>query len=126
MTKFEALHQQFNDAFDRFEEVLKEEKNNFIRDSAIKRFEIVFDLSWKTIKALLEKRGVKCVSPRECFKEAYHQKLIEYDEIWVKMVSDRNYTVHIYKETLAEKIYRGLPETLTAFRKLKDSLTGIE
>mgnify|MGYP001575611545 FL=1 len=126
MTKSQALQQQFNDALKRFEEVLQEEKTDFIRDSAIKRFELVFDLAWKALKAFLEKRGVKCVSPRTCFREAYHQGLIEYDEIWMKMVDERNYTAHVYKEVLAERIYKELPEALSAFKKLAEALTKNE
>ncbi|MBI4692007.1 MAG: nucleotidyltransferase substrate binding protein [Candidatus Terrybacteria bacterium] len=78
MTKYEALFQEFNEALKRFEEVLQEEKTEFIRDSAIKRFELVFDLSWKTIKAWLEEKGVSCASPLNCFKEAYHQGIIDF------------------------------------------------
>ena len=126
MTKLQALLQQFTDALKRFEKVLQQEKTEFIRDSAIKRFEIVFDLSWKTVKAFLETRGTKCVSPRTCFREAYHQGLIEYDELWMKMVDDRNYTAHVYKEALAERIYAALPSTLGAFPKLADALKESE
>lgn len=122
MTKYEALLQQFNDALERFQEVLKEEKNEFIRDSAIKRFELVFDLSWKTVKAFLEKEGIKCTFPRDCFREAYRGKLIDYDDVWMKMIDTRNYTVHTYSEVFAEEIYAGLPKTLTAFQKLLAAL----
>lgn len=122
MTKYYALLQQFNDALIRFEEVLQQPKTVFIRDSAIKRFEIVFDLAWKTVKAFLETRGTKCVSPKTCFREAYHQGLIEYDEIWMKMVDERNYTAHVYKESLAEKIYAELPKALEAFKQLNEAL----
>ena len=46
-TKQMAVLGQFQKAVVRLEEVLKKEKNDFIRDSAIKRFELAFDLSWK-------------------------------------------------------------------------------
>lgn len=45
MTKFESLIEDFGNALKRFEEILREEKTDIVRDSAIKRFEIVFDLS---------------------------------------------------------------------------------
>ena len=51
MTKYQAVQKEFTDALNRFEEVLRERKTEFIRDAAIKRFELVFDLSWKLIKA---------------------------------------------------------------------------
>lgn len=43
MTKFKSLLEDFKNALSRFEEVLKLEKNEIVRDSAIQRFEIVFD-----------------------------------------------------------------------------------
>lgn len=122
MNKCESLLEQFNKALMRLEEALKEEKTDFIRDSVIKRFEIVFDLSWKLIKAFLEKQGAKCVSPRDCFREAYRHNLIDYEEIWMELIDDRNYTVHIYKEILAERIYADIPKSLALFRQLADKI----
>lgn len=117
-TKLEALKEEFQEAVQRLEEVLREEKTDFIRDSAIKRFELAFDLSWKLLKAFFEEKGVICVSPLGCFKEAYHQGLIDYEPAWVEMVKTRNKTAHTYKEALAEEVYNNLPEILKAFQKL--------
>lgn len=122
MKKLQALSQEFNGAVTRLEEVLKEPKTEFMRDSAIKRFELSFDLSWKLIKAFIEKKGVSCVSPMGCFKEAYCQGLIEYEEIFVELTETRNKTVHTYDENLAERIYEDLPKALAAFRKLGEAL----
>ena len=123
MTKFLSLYEDFEKATFRLEEVLNEKESDIIRDSAIKRFEIVFDLCWKTLKAFLEeKHNVVCASPRTCFREAFRQGLIDYDEEWTKLADDRNYTVHTYKEALAKQIYKDLPEALSAFKKLLTSL----
>lgn len=54
MTKFKSLQSDFEKAILRLAEVLKEIKTDIVRDSAIKRFEITFDLSWKAVKAFLE------------------------------------------------------------------------
>ena len=86
MTRFEVPLQQFERAVLRLDEVLRLEKNEFMRDSAIKRFEMTFDLSWKAVKAFLEEfRGVPCSSPKGCFREAYRQGLLEYDEFWLEL-----------------------------------------
>lgn len=59
MTKSEALLVQYEQALGRLQDVFQQEKNEFIRDSAVQRFEFTFDLSWKLLKALLEeKKGV--------------------------------------------------------------------
>lgn len=127
MSKFELLIKDFIKALKRLEEVLNEEKTDIVRDSAIKRFEIVFDLSWKTIKAFLEKyHNITCASPRNCFKEAFRLGLIEYNDYWLTLIDNRNYTAHSYNEILADKIYNNLPQSLDFFQKIIKSLTEIK
>ena len=126
MTKYQAAMKEFDDARNRLEDVLREEKTEFIRDAAIKRFELVFDLAWKTIKAFLKEQGVSCASPMGCFREAYRQGILEYEDFWIEMVNIRNKTTHTYAAKLAEEVYAELPQTLIAFEKLAESLRGIE
>lgn len=123
MSKLEAIIKQFEQALKRLDEVLKEPKNSIIRDSAIQRFEFSLDLAWKSVKAYLEEqKGITCNSPKDCFREAYRQKLIEYDDAWIKYVDMRNETVHTYKEEIAEKIYAELPNVLKHLDGLLKSL----
>lgn len=123
MTKLESLKEDFSKAIQRFDEVLQLEKTDVVRDSAIKRFEIAFELAWKTIKAYLEEAHTStCVSPRNCFQEAFRVGLIDYDDKWLRLLDDRNYTAHVYKEILAEKVYADLPNALQAFQTLQRSL----
>ncbi|OGD87295.1 nucleotidyltransferase [Candidatus Curtissbacteria bacterium RBG_13_35_7] len=123
MTKLEAVFVQYSKAVFRFKDVLAQDKNEFIRDSAIQRFEFTFDLSWKLIKAYLEEEsGIICNSPKECFRQAYKQKLIEYDDFWIEMTDMRNQTAHTYHEQTAEKIYKQLPKTLKMFKVLEEKL----
>lgn len=119
MTKLEAAIGQFENALTRLKEVLNEPKTDIVRDSAIQRFEFTLDISWKMLKALLEeKQGIICASPKECFREAYRQKVIDYDEDWIRFVDMRNETVHTYKEEIAERIYNQLPDALKHFEVL--------
>ena len=120
MTKLEVIKEKYKLAVKRFEEILTEEKNDIVRDSAILRFELVFDLSWKFIKAFLEEeKGIKCLSPKECFREAYRQGVIDYDELWLNMADLRNEAVHTYGEKFADEFYGKLPETLKLFKSLE-------
>lgn len=113
MTKLSAITEDFKNSVLRLEEVLNIEKNDIVRDSAIQRFEISFEMAWKTAKAFLEENhNTICLSPKTCFKDAYKHKLIDYDEFWLKMADLRNETVHTYKEAVAEKVYSQLPEVL--------------
>jgi len=71
------------------------------------------------LKAFLEEeKGIICVSPKECFREAYRQSIIDYDEDWIKLVDMRNETVHTYDEDNAERIYKQLPNALSHFKEL--------
>jgi len=118
MTKLQATIKEFNEAVEELKAVLEKPKDEFMRDSAIKRFELAFDLSWKAIKAYLEEQGVFCASPVGCFKEAYRQGLIEFDAGWLELTKTRNKTVHTYDEKLAEEVYAGLPKALETFKVL--------
>ncbi|MEK7111164.1 MAG: nucleotidyltransferase substrate binding protein [Patescibacteria group bacterium] len=119
MSKFEAITNQLIQAVARLEEVLKMKTSDVIKDSAIQRFEFSLDLAWKTLKAFLEeKNGILVNSPKEAFREAFRQGLIEYEENWLTMVDLRNQTVHTYNQDLADKIYSRLPQFLPLFKSL--------
>lgn len=108
----------FNKAIVKLSEVLQLDKTEIIRDSAIKRFELCFDLAWKTIKSYAKQEGVECFSPRECFKTGFSLHLIDYDEKWFKLLEDRNLTSHLYKEEYANEVYSRLPQYLELFKIL--------
>jgi len=127
MNRLETQIDQLSKIVERLREVLKQDKNEYMRDSAIKRFELSFDLAWKSIKVFLEERsGIICKSPKSCFREAYKQGLIDYDEFWLKMTDMRNATAHIYQEEIADDIYKNLPEILKYFEKLLEKLSSGE
>lgn len=118
---------KFNDfkkAIDNLKEVLNlPETNDITRDSAIKRFELCFDLSWKLIKWQAQQQGAEeCYSPRACFKTAWQIKLIDYDEQWLEMIKDRNLTSHLYKKEMAERVHSHLKNYLELFEKLTAAL----
>lgn len=116
--KFANILRQFSNAVLRFEEVLNVEENEFIRDSAIQRFEFTYELAWKTMKAYLEEKGVKVHTPRDAIKGAFQNRLIPDEPLWLKTIETRNYTTHIYNEAMAEKVYRQLPQYLPLFKAL--------
>lgn len=123
MSKLESLLDDFEKALERFTEILQEPKTDIVRDSAIKRFELIFDLVWKTVKVFLEEyhRAV-CHSPRACFKEAFKQKLINYDKFWLDIIDLRNDTAHTYKESLADEVYAKLPKAVGYFGRLLENI----
>ena len=116
------ISKAFSRAIVRLEEVLELDKTDITRDSAIKRFEICFDLAWKSIKNYARNEGVECNSPRMCFKTAFKLNLIDYDEKWLKSIEDRNTTSHLYNEKSADQVYQRLPEYRSLFKSLLSRL----
>jgi hypothetical protein len=57
--KFDSIFNDYKKALSRFKEALQKEKDDIVRDSAIKRFELVFDISWKLIKSFVRGVGYK-------------------------------------------------------------------
>ncbi|MDO8512302.1 MAG: HI0074 family nucleotidyltransferase substrate-binding subunit [bacterium] len=119
----EEILKQLATAVTRLEEALAEPKNSMVRDSAILRFVIATELSWKTVKWYCEdKLKVRCASPKACYREAYNQGLIKYEDKWLKICDDRNDVAHIYKESLADELFTKLPEYLKLFQELLKKL----
>lgn len=123
MTKFTAIYEQYEKAVSRLDEILREEKTDVTRDSAVKRFEMAFDLAWKLVKTyLFEAKGILCYAPKECFREAYRAGILDYDEFWLTVTDMRNEAVHTYSEKFAEHLYKRLPEALRHFRLLLEKV----
>ena len=112
------LLKDFKKTIARLEEAVSLEKTEIVRDSAIKRFELCFDLAWKCIKSYARREGIECNSPRSCLKVAFQLNLISYDENWLKMLDDRNLAVHIYREEYAEELYSRLSLYEGLFKEL--------
>lgn len=112
----------FQQAIVRLEEALKLRKTKTTRDSALLRFQLCFDLAWKSIKLYAKNQGLECFSPKSCFQTAYQLKLIDYEEKWLEMIDDRNKIVHVYEEPIADKIYSKLKNYLQLFKDLNNKL----
>ncbi len=72
---------------------------NILRDSLIQRFEFCYELAWKTLKELLIEEGIEVRgTPKAVFKLAYQYEYIHHQDIWLKMIQDRNLASHEYNE----------------------------
>lgn len=112
------LFESFGKSLGRFREILAKEPSVEHRDASIQRFEFTFELAWKTIQKFMREQGMVCRSPKECFQESFKMDLIQDNEKWLKMIDDRNQTVHTYNEELAEEIYGRLKDYLPLFEEL--------
>lgn len=113
--------QKFNNALQRLEEALQD-RSELAVDGTIQRFEFCFELTWKTLKRVLEYEGEICKTPREVFKSAFRLGLIADERTWLSMLQDRNKMSHVYSEHEAEKVYERIPNYTAVLEKLKASL----
>ncbi|MCK5523816.1 MAG: HI0074 family nucleotidyltransferase substrate-binding subunit [Thiomargarita sp.] len=111
--------QSFIKSIANLKSILAEAKTPIVRDAAIKRYELCYELAWKSVQEALRNQGLEiCRSPKSCFKQAFKQGWIEEEETYADMVQNRNLTTHTYNEDLAEEIYNQLGEYLSLFESL--------
>ncbi len=98
-----------------------------MRDGMIQRFEFTYELSWKATKEKLEELGLfDNSSPRAVIKEAFSQKIIENENLWLLIIKDRNMTSHVYKEEMADEIAQRITSTyIQTFESLLQHLKKI-
>ncbi len=126
MDRFEKQLKDLNKAIKRLEEALTMATDNrdnnlysFLRDSSIQRFEFTFEIFWKFVKtALKQLEGIECNSPKSCMRELFRNKYIEEYELeeLLKMVDDRNLTVHTYREEIAEDLFNKLKKYINLIK----------
>ncbi|MDP3531890.1 MAG: HI0074 family nucleotidyltransferase substrate-binding subunit [Alphaproteobacteria bacterium] len=81
--------------FERFRIDMQDDRD---QAGAILTFEFCYELSWKTMKRILESRGLEIGSPKDTFRKAALEKLIEDPEIWFEFQKKRNLTAHTYEQ----------------------------
>src|SRR6056297_85662 len=88
----------------------KENLNEMEEQGLIQSFEYSFELAWKTLQDFLtEKSGYTEIrGPRPVIMQAFSDGLISHGEKWMKMLNDRNRSVHSYDEKIAGEIVRSI------------------
>lgn len=125
MTKAEAKKDDLDKAIIALEESLKKYKDQpadkvFFRDSSIQRFEMCFELAWKTLKDFLKtKSDIECYYPNECFRAAFQSGIMSGDDPdFIEMTKDRNLMSHAYDEKSAQAVFERLPKYLLLFKQI--------
>lgn len=82
------------------------------KEGAIQRFEVAFELAWKTIKDYLEEAGVvvQPVTPRNVIKEAFAARLLDDAQVWIDMMLHRNLLSHTYDIKVFEEVLQAVAE----------------
>ena len=129
--RWKQRFENFEKAYNNFKMVLnalKQNEESFIHKiAAIKAYEMIFELSWKTLKDYLTEEGVIVNFPRDTIKEAFAFEIIDNGEVWIKMLDDRNLTSHTYDEQKANLVVNDIknkysPALEQAYNYLKGKL----
>jgi nucleotidyltransferase substrate binding protein (TIGR01987 family) len=100
-------------------DALEESESPIVRDACLQRFEFCYELLWKTLKVFLDDiHGVRAVSPRQVFKEAFALSIIDEELTFVEMIESRNTLSHTYNEEQATKIYVKCADYLEAMKNV--------
>lgn len=112
-------------AFNKFEQFRNHIFDEQDRAGAIQAFEFCFELSWKTIKRILMQKGIEVRSPRDAFREAASNQLINDPTVWFQFIDKRNLTSHTYDEVVAIEIEKIFPLFSKEITMLLQQITNI-
>lgn len=117
-----ALKKDFEDILSRWGQVLDQPESDLVRDSAILRFELTFEVAWKLVQFLAREQGYEVNSPRQAFQRAFTMGWITDEEVWADIVKARNTAVRVYRQEYARVLYLKLKGFYEAFKQMQDAL----
>ena len=98
------------------------------RTGVIGQSNLTFELAWKALQETLRLHGVAAAesgSPRELLKLGFAHAFVDDEDVWLSMLKARNLSVHIYRETDAEKLVSAIFESyLPAYRRFSATLAA--
>lgn len=105
----------------RLAEALDAEPDSFVRDALLHRFQVCFELCWKSAKQRLGERDIDCASPNGCLQAAARQGWL-VEEPWLEMIEARNHLPSCTDEKIIAQILKQLPGFLDRMRELQAAL----
>lgn len=75
-------------ALERLSEALAAPKTDLNRDASIQRFELTFELFWKSLKLEAEGAGIHAFSPKDAIRAAFRIGLVADDPRPLEMLED--------------------------------------
>lgn len=97
---FTKMHKA-RSTFERFRQNMEDDRD---QAGAIQAFEFCYELAWKMMKRVLESRGQEVGSPKDTFRKAALEKLIDDPELWFEFQLKRNLTSHTYEQDNVDDI----------------------
>ena len=105
--RYVSLRDGFVRALARLDVLLAEPDSEIVRDALIQRFEFTVEVAWKAMQAWAAAQGFDPRSPAETLRLAPALGLLADDDevaTWLAMIADRNRTLHVYREDVAEAV----------------------
>lgn len=81
------------------------------RAGIIQAFEFSYEAIWKLLQKIAEADGLSVNSPREAFSFAFQKGLVTDQKIWISMIRHRNLTTHVYREDVAQEVFRAIVDS---------------
>jgi nucleotidyltransferase substrate binding protein (TIGR01987 family) len=107
-------------------EIIQNAKNDYERAGAIQAFEVSFELAKNLVRKILLLRAQETpITPKEIFRLAALEGLINNAEVWFDFAKKRNLTSHTYDGETAEEILASLPSFLNQLDLLVNKLKTI-
>lgn len=78
-------------------------------EASIQCLEFVVELYWKLLQHMLREKEALAGTPRDALRAAFTAGWIDDEELWVRMLKDRNLSSHTYNEALAAEIVARIP-----------------
>jgi nucleotidyltransferase substrate binding protein (TIGR01987 family) len=102
----------------------KETIDDIIIDATIQRFEVTFELAWKTLQDYLFYSGIDDFKgPKNVINKAFQDNLLTDGQIWLDMLNDRNILSHEYAFEESRNIHKNILESyVIGFRELFERL----
>lgn len=83
------------ETFERFRYDMKDDRD---RAGAVYAYKFCCELAWKLMKRILAARGLETGSPKDTFRKAALEKLIDDPELWCTFQQKRNISSYTYDE----------------------------
>jgi len=120
--KFTVLLGQLVQITAQLREVLAMEPSQVVMDSAVLRFELMYEVLWKTLQAHATWQGKLVQAPREALKHGHRAGLLAGWDTAEEMLGDRNLLIHTYDLEAARRVYSRLPGYLAFCQQVSAAL----
>ncbi|MBI5619500.1 nucleotidyltransferase substrate binding protein [Candidatus Gottesmanbacteria bacterium] len=105
LEKIHNLHRDLARAVARLKEALALPPTQINQDASIQRFEFSIELAWKLLRAAILYQGGSSIGPRDSVRIGAQMGFIDNPSLWLDLLDARNLTTHVYKLSLAKKVY---------------------